>query len=296
MKSDKRFATTGRFSGFMLGLLLLGGLAACSNDDDNGSDTPKPTPYPTTTFSKIELTEVMKSDAQPVTSTQTYLYNSKGRLTDYTGQQTIHVNNETVKIENATTVAYSDRQAVITDDAGNVFTYALNDRGYAVACTCLEGGGNILNYTFDYLVNTENKYYLTNITETKADGTVYSSIDIDYTSYRSLRIIQRVDANHQTYTVQTDTDNEVTNTSEIPILFLTEMYPLSLHHAAIYGKLLGEPFQTLITQIIPEGNEKSNETTTYTYTLNSNGFVTSCHAVTNSYGENYTRTVSYNIQ
>lgn len=56
MKLNRRVTIITRFSGIMFSLLLLGGLAACS-DDNNGSDTPEPEPstYPTTPFSKIEL-------------------------------------------------------------------------------------------------------------------------------------------------------------------------------------------------------------------------------------------------
>ena len=91
----------------MFSLLLLGGLAACS-DDNNGNDTPEPEPstYPTTPFSKIELKEVIESDAQPVTATHTYLYNSAGRLTSYTGKQSFTAGDELFEIENTTTVEY----------------------------------------------------------------------------------------------------------------------------------------------------------------------------------------------
>lgn len=59
MKLNRRVTIITRFSGIMFSLLLLGGLAACS-DDNNGNDTPEPEPstYPTTPFSKIELKEV----------------------------------------------------------------------------------------------------------------------------------------------------------------------------------------------------------------------------------------------
>lgn len=62
MKLNRRVTIITRFSGIMFSLLLLGGLAACS-DDNNGSDTPEPEPstYPTTPFSKIELKEVIES-------------------------------------------------------------------------------------------------------------------------------------------------------------------------------------------------------------------------------------------
>jgi len=121
MKLNRRVTIITRFSGIMFSLLLLGGLAACS-DDNNGNDTPEPEPstYPTTPFSKIELKEVIESDAQPVTATHTYLYNSAGRLTSYTGKQSFTAGDELFEIENTTTVEYKDHQAVITDEAGTV--------------------------------------------------------------------------------------------------------------------------------------------------------------------------------
>lgn len=136
MKLNRRVTIITRFSGIMFSLLLLGGLAACS-DDNNGNDTPEPEPStcPTTPFSKIELKEVIESDAQPVTATHTYLYNSAGRLTSYTGKQSFTAGDELFEIENTTTVEYKDHQAVITDEAGTVSTYTLNDKGYATTCT-----------------------------------------------------------------------------------------------------------------------------------------------------------------
>lgn len=65
MKLNRRVTIITRFSGIMFSLLLLGGLAACS-DDNNGNDTPEPEPstYPTTPFSKIELKEVLRQITQ----------------------------------------------------------------------------------------------------------------------------------------------------------------------------------------------------------------------------------------
>lgn len=147
MKLNRRVTIITRFSGIMFSLLLLGGLAACS-DDNNGSDTPEPEPstYPTTPFSKIELKEVIESDAQPVTATHTYLYNSAGRLTGYTGKQSFTAGDELFEIENTTTVEYKDHQAVITDEAGTVSTYTLNDKGYATTCTSQDMAGNTRTY------------------------------------------------------------------------------------------------------------------------------------------------------
>ena len=280
MKLNRRVTIITRFSGIMFSLLLLGGLAACS-DDNNGSDTPEsePSTYPTTPFSKIELKEVIESDAQPVTATHTYLYNSAGRLTGYTGKQSFTAGDELFEIENTTTVEYKDHQAVITDEAGTVSTYTLNDKGYATTCTSQDMAGNTRTYTFSYLINTEDKYYLENITEKLDDGKEYSFITIDYSNFRALRIQQKVDTFEHNSTATTPSDNEIANISEIPSLFITDMYPLSMHAVAIYGKILGEPANYLITQLIPDSNGESEETTTYTYTLDNRGIVTSCHAV-----------------
>lgn len=158
MKLNRRVTIITRFSGIMFSLLLLGGLAACS-DDNNGNDTPEPEPstYPTTPFSKIELKEVIESDAQPVTATHTYLYNSAGRLTSYTGKQSFTAGDELFEIENTTTVEYKDHQAVITDEAGTVSTYTLNDKGYATTCTSQDMAGNTRTYTFSYLINNRRQ-------------------------------------------------------------------------------------------------------------------------------------------
>ena len=189
---------------------------------------------------------------------------------------------------------------MITDEAGTVSTYPLNDKGYATTCTSQDMAGNTRTYTFSYLINTEDKYYLENITERLDNGKEYSSITIDYNNFRALRIQQKVDAFEHNSTATTPSGDEIANISEIPSLFITDMYPLSMHAVAIYGKILGEPANYLITQLIPDSNGESEETTTYTYTLDNRGIVTSCHAVVrhirNGYEQDYTRTVNYTIE
>ena len=172
----------------------------------------------------------------------------------------------------------------------------MDDNGYAISCVRQEMDGKIRSYTFDYLINTEGKYFLKNITETLDGNKPYSSINIDYSSYRTLRITQQVDKSEQTYIASTSTGNEIANTSEIPYLFLTDLYPLSFHSVAIYGKFLGDAYNTLITNLKPEDNSGSNETTTYKYEFDRRGIVTSCDEVTKSYGHNYMRTVYYTIE
>lgn len=273
-----------------IALLFIGGLTACS-DNNEGSDIPDNPGYPVTHFSKIELKEVKEEPGAPaVTVTQTYDY-SAGRLINFTSTQSFVAGGELFKIENATNVVYGDHQAVVTDEINNISTYTLDDNGYAISCVRQEMDGKIRSYTFDYLINTEGKYFLKNITETLDGNKSYSSINIDYSSYRTLRITQQVDKSEQTYIASTSTGNEIANTSEIPYLFLTDLYPLSFHSVAIYGKFLGDAYNTLITDLRPEDNSGSNETTTYTYRFDKKDVDISCSELTKSYGTDYARTV-----
>ncbi len=275
-----------------IALLFIGGLTACS-DNNEGSDIPDNPGYPVTHFSKIELKEVKEEPGAPaVTVTQTYDY-SAGRLINFTSTQSFVAGGELFKIENATNVVYGDHQAVVTDEINNISTYTLDDNGYPISCVRQEMDGKIRSYTFDYLINTEGKYFLKNITETLDGNKSYSSINIDYSSYRTLRITQQVDKSEQTYIASTSTGNEIANTSEIPYLFLTDLYPLSFHSVAIYGKFLGDAYNTLITDLRPEDNSGSNETTTYTYRFDKKDVDISCSELTKSYGTDYARTVDY---
>ncbi len=276
-------------------LLFIGALTACS-DSDEGSGIPDEPKYPVTNFSKIELKEVKKDPSVPdVTVTQTYNYNA-GRLTDFTIMQSFVAGGEQFKIENTTNVVYEDHKAIVTDEINNVSTYTLDDNGYAISCVRQETNGKIRSYTFDYLINTEGKYFLKTITETLNGNQPYSAINIDYSNFRALRITEQVDSYEQTYTASTSVGNEIANKSEIPFLFLVELYPLSLHTAAVYGKFLGDAYNTLITQLVPDGNGESNETTTYTYDFTKEDIDILCKEVTNSYGEDYVRTVNYTME
>lgn len=280
-------------------LLFIGALTACS-DSNEGSDIPDEPKYPVTHFSRIELTEVKEEPNVPaVTVTQTYNYNA-GRLTDFTIMQSFVAGGEQFKIENTTNVVYEDHKAIVTDEINNVSTYTLDDNGYAISCVRQETNGKTRSYTFDYLINTEGKYFLKTITETLNGNQPYSTINIDYSNFRALRITEQVDSFEQTYTASTTVGNEIANKSEIPFLFLVELYPLSLHTAAVYGKFLGDAYNTLITQLVPDGNSESQETTTYAYDFTKEGIDISYEETTQYYdrGKIHTlaRTVNYTMK
>lgn len=280
---------------YALLLFIAGWLASCSDSNEN-PDLPEPPQYPVTHFSKVELTTVEKESGTPdITVIQTYRYHA-GRLTDFTVEQHYSIENKSFKMENSTQVTYTDHQAVVTDENNNVTTYTLNDEGYATECVRREASGRVRSYTFDYLVNTEGKHFLKEITESLEEGKIYATVQIEYNGYRTLRITQQVDGQENTLIATTASDSETANASEIPFRFLTELYPLSLHEEAIYGKFLGDAYETLITQLKPEQSGTSNETTTYSYTLDQRGIVTSCQESTRSYGTSHARTVDYTIE
>lgn len=286
--------------------VVLSLFAACSDDNHGESDPdlpPKEEPaqqrFPACRFSLIELSEVITSDAQPVTSTQTYLYD-EGRLTASIGKQSVSAGSERFEWADTTTVTYGDHEAVMTESTGTVLTYALDDRGYAIRCIRRDPSGNVRNYAFTYHADPEDVRFLESITET-IDGTDYSSITIKHDDPFSLYVVQRVESVEQGYTAAILPSNTIANTSELPCLFFTEIYPLSLHATAIYGKLLGEPFVNLINRITPDSNGWGEETTTYDYTVDNRGIVTACretirHKETDGYERSYTRTVNYNIR
>lgn len=258
---------------------------SCSNDDTEEGN------YPKTSFSKIELSQTYVGDALPVTTTQAYNY-KKGRLTSYILRQS-YTAIEPVIMEQTTAITYKNSKVTVTDAFDNSSTYTLNDEGYAISCIRQEQGtDNTRTYTFDYLLSG-GKHYLKQMTEC-INNVPYASINIEYNSDYTLQITFKIDDYEQTYTAITA--NNLSNKSEIPSLFLSELYPLSSHAVAIYGKLLGDPLDVLIDKIIPDGNDENNETTTYNYEIDNRGIVTSCKEVINSYGTDYVRTVNYIIE
>ena len=107
-------------------------MTACEDNNDstvNGNRSAVP-------FSKIQLSEKSAYEAgvPTVTTTQTYSY-SQGQLTGFTIVQSYSVQGEPMCIENAASVTYSEHQAVVTDNFGNVSVYTLDDKGYATSCT-----------------------------------------------------------------------------------------------------------------------------------------------------------------
>lgn len=118
------------------------------------TETALPYPFPNSTIGK----SAYEAGVPTVTTTQTYSY-SQGQLTGFTIVQSYSVQGEPMCIENAASVTYSEHQAVVTDNFGNVSVYTLDDKGYATSCTRQENG-TVRTYTFSYFTAPEGKYYL----------------------------------------------------------------------------------------------------------------------------------------
>lgn len=275
---------------WMIAGMTVAFLAACNGDGEDwqGAD------YPVTPCSEITLSETVQDDAQAVTLSKTYLY-AGGRLESYTMTQLIHAI-EPVELEARTRLHYAEGKAVATDDYGNTWTYQLNENGYAQSCLCQEGGGTQRSYTFGYHTDAEGRHLLESLTEVLDDGTEYASLHIDYTDMNVLRIAHRVDGYEQEFILSADASEPVANPWALPDLFLSELYPLSLHQPAWYGKLLGDAYGQLYTALEPTDNAESGERTTYSYQLDSEARPTACVQTTISYGQTYTRRLDYQVE
>lgn len=265
-------------------------LAACNE----GGEDWKGTDYPVTPCSEIELSETITDDAQPVTLSKTYLY-ANGRMESYTMTQKI-LAAEPVELQSHTYFSYDTGEAIASDDYGNLWTYQLDEGGYAQACLCQEGGGTQRFYTFGYHTDATGKKYLQTLSEVLDDGTEYASLHIDYTDMNALRITHQVDGYGQEFILSADASEPMDNPWGLPDLFLAELYPLSLHQPAWYGKLLGDAYGQLYTALEPTDNAESGERTTYSYQTDEDGRPTSCLQTTVSYGQTYTRNLKYHVE
>lgn len=269
--------------------------SACSNEENDKFTTPPTTEEEKSEpekgsdssilYSELSIKEVMPSDAQTVTLTQTFKYDN-GKLTSCQNIQS-YTAIETFELSNQTTVTYEGNQIKVTDESGNVSIYTLNEYGYATYCIRNEGTSNERKYRFSYDIRQNNQHYLTQIEEYLSDNTMYAKIILKHTD-NIINITQHIDSSIQIYIAGTP---KSTNIVGIPHPFLIELHPLSMHITALYGRWLGEPYAMMFTQIVPEGNE---ERVDYIFETDTEGWFTKCQITTkrtNYY--QHTRNISY---
>ena len=129
------------------------------------------------------------------------------------------------------------------------------------------------------LINTEDKYCVENITERLDDGKEYSSITIDYNNFRALRIQQKVDAFEHNGGLPHPQAIKSKISPKCQAYSLRTCIRFPCMRLPYTGRYWENLQNYLITQLIPDSNGESEETTTYTYTLDNWAVVTSCNAV-----------------
>lgn len=238
----------------------------------------------------LTLTETTGYGPERVTTVQQFNY-ADGMLMQHVTTQTYTDLKNAGKYTHtvSTSLAYEPGKAIITDDTGTVSTYQLNDYGYAVSCTRKEPGGSVRTYLFNY---SPTDYGLLARIKESINGSPYSEISITATSDGTMSITEELN-NYQgkfTATVSDRYPGASNTKSKLPWLHLTERYPLSLHADAYYAHILGEPLSTLPGYLTIEG---SDETNTYTYEADANGYVTYCAIRTSGSNGSWSRSMTY---
>lgn len=274
--------------------LLVPLLAACVESESMGDpEEGEEEERPLLGFTALEVSEKLTSDAQAVTVTRTYHYDAVDRLTDYVTRQTTE-GAGAIELGNTTTVTYADGAAEVTDAAGNTLAYTFDAGGRATACVYRTPWGEVRRYAFEYEEVPLGKHYLSRVSETLGDASgSYSEISLDYGTSGVVTVTRMVDGDGQGFVLSFPSEGGVDNVAQLPCQFLAELYPLSLHEAALYARWLGDAYDVLMARCEPTDNAESGEYTTYTYDVDAEGFPLQCRLLTESYGYMYRRTLDY---
>ena len=186
-------------------------------------------------------------------------------------------------------ISYEPGKVIVTDETGTVSTYQIDEKGYATMCTRKEPGGKIRTYTFSY--STTGDENLTGVKES-IDGSPYSEISIIIPDNGTMNITEQVNTYQNTFTtgINESCPGISNEKSKLPCLFLSERYPLSFHTEAFYANILGAPLSLLPGQLTIKNSE---EVTTYSYTEDEKGYITSCAVKISIPGRNWYRYVQY---
>lgn len=261
-----------------LPLLLLAFLLGACNEDEQ------------TSLKSLTVTETTGSGEERVTTEQQFIYTDE-KLTQHITTQTYTDRwleaqyTHTVSVR----ISYEPGKVIVTDETGTISTYVINEYGYAESCTRNEPGSNIRTYIFSYSASGSGN--LTGIKE-NINGKPYSEISITILNDGTMNITEKTD-NYQgefTASVKDDYPGGLNMKSQLPWLFLSERYPLSFHVEALYANILGEPLSTLPGYL---SIENSDEVTTYSYTTDTEGYITSCATKTSTPGRSWYRDVKY---
>ncbi|MDR2916734.1 MAG: DUF4595 domain-containing protein [Tannerella sp.] len=214
-------------------------------------------------FQKFSISENLTTDDphELIQKTET-LYFTDGELQSGTVKQVIpYYDNYTLECES--NLSYTNTVVIMTGCGGEKATYIVNKEGFAVSCN-VEESGLLRHYEFTY-----RNEYLCTVTET-IDNTETFRMELFYNKGDLIKTtITRSDENNTLHFAPTPEKN----VSRLPLLYLTEIYPLYFHKMAIYAGILGKAPQHLIQQITQENNV--SDTANYSYKF-SNEYIISC--------------------
>lgn len=192
-----------------------------------------------------------------------------------------YIDKDTVQVDYD--ITYSGNHVNIVENEGNELIYTLNKEGNAEKCSLNEyGSGRTRYYTFTY--TTEGM-----LSGIKEDGeSIHNEYRIGYTNNDIIKTTLR---QYGTDFSMNYTTNNIENSKNFPCPMIIEAYPFYFHRIAFHMGILGKLSKHLIEKSVPEG--ATNENTTYSYTNNAEGYVTSCTEKTTSYGSVHSREIKY---
>lgn len=244
----------------LLGFLILSSLYGCSKEEEENKETPK-----------FRILETTYNDLGKIDKSEDFYYKG-GKLERVVTTQVItttgfepYIDKDTIQLE--TEIEYSGNKVIISEALGNVLTYTLNEQGLADRCSLQEPGSDTSReYTFTYTPTG----MLTNMEEH------YNSIRTAYQiSYSDNNLTKTTTQQHDYPDFASDySAGNIENRRSFPCPIIIESYPCYFHRIAWYMGIAGKLSEYLVDKTVPVGATK--EETTYAYTINEEGYVTSC--------------------
>ena len=256
--------------------------SACSDDDAGPVRS-------TTPYQRITLTEVITpTDAQTVNWSQEFRF-VNGQIAGCSTTQRFGSDEEMCSITLQESASITDAQAVVIDDEGTTTTYLLDDYGMATEAIRHEAGGDSRTYRFGYTTHGRHRC-LASIEEYLAD-TLFAQLTFteEASTNERLHLTQQIGSYHQTFLLTLQIPQQAAEeASPVPPLYVSELYPLTLHTTALYGKWLGEAWPWVTAAASTEGTSGLR---TYSYTFTATGQLATCTQSTPEH-----RTIHYQFE
>lgn len=235
---------------FFIAVFSAGILLSCSKDDKFRSFSD---------FQAFTLSETLSTDNsnERILKTETLAFTG-GKLQSATVTQVIPHFDYTTECQSI--LSYTDTHVTVAGCVGETANYTLNKDKYAVSCD-VEESGLLRHYEFTY-----KDSYLGSVVET-IGGTESFRMEL---FYENGNLTKTTETLYDTEYILHFTSTSEKNVAKLPLHYLTEIYPLSFHKAAIYAGLLGKAPQHLVQQITWESD--AADTTNYSYKFH-NGYI-----------------------